>query len=85
MGRRSRRPSWDSSPPRISSFPIGQVDLLEEKLKAAEVNYTFHRYEAQHAFANETHKNPTIPVKYDATAAETAWQRTIEFLGKHLR
>ena len=66
-------------------FPIGQVDVLEEKLKAAGATYTFHRYKAQHAFANEEHENSPLPVKYDPTAAETAWQRTIEFLGKHLR
>jgi carboxymethylenebutenolidase len=66
-------------------FPIGQVDLLEEKLKAAGVNYTFHRYEAQHAFANETLENPPIPAKYDRTAAETAWERTIIFFNRHLR
>lgn len=65
-------------------FPIGGADLLEEKLKAAGVNYTFHRYKAQHAFANETIKNPTIPVKYDPAAADTAWQRTVEFFGRHL-
>jgi carboxymethylenebutenolidase len=65
-------------------FPIAQVDALEEKLKAAGVKYTFHRYEAQHAFANETALNLPIPVKYEPTAAETAWQRTLEFFDRHL-
>jgi carboxymethylenebutenolidase len=65
-------------------FPIAQVDGLEQKLEAAGVSYTFHRYHAQHAFANETMVNPPIPVKYDANAAETAWKRTLEFLGRHL-
>lgn len=65
-------------------FPIAQVDELEKKLTAAGVRYTFHRYNAQHAFANETNVNRPIPVKYDQTAAETAWQRTLEFLGQHL-
>jgi carboxymethylenebutenolidase len=65
-------------------FPIAQVDALEEKLKAAGVKYTFHRYNAQHAFANETNVNKPIPVKYDATAAETAWQRTFAFFDQHL-
>jgi carboxymethylenebutenolidase len=65
-------------------FPIGQVDVLEQKLQLAGVRYTFHRYDAQHAFANETLLNPPIPAKYNPTAAETAWQRTTEFLGKHL-
>jgi carboxymethylenebutenolidase len=65
-------------------FPIAQVDLLEEKLKAAGVAYTFHRYKAQHAFANENHKNPPMPVKYDPTAADMAWQRTLQFFQQHL-
>ena len=65
-------------------FPIAQVDALEEKLKAAGVSYTFHRYRAQHAFGNENNVNAPIPVKYDSTAAETAWQRTLAFFGQHL-
>ena len=65
-------------------FPITQIDGLEQKLKAAGVQYAFHQYRAQHAFANETMVNPPIPVKYDANAAETAWKRTLEFLGQHL-
>ncbi|MBI4888953.1 MAG: dienelactone hydrolase family protein [Acidobacteria bacterium] len=63
-------------------FPIAQVDALEQKLKAAGVAYTFHRYNATHAFANET--NPPVPVKYDQTAAETAWTRTLDFFRQHL-
>ena len=65
-------------------FPIAQVDALEEKLKAAHVKYTFHRYHAQHAFGNENNVDMPIPAKYDASAAETAWQRTIAFLKEHL-
>jgi carboxymethylenebutenolidase len=65
-------------------FPIAQVDALEEKLKAAGKPYTFHRYHAQHAFGNETIKDPPIPIKYDPSAAETAWQRTLSFFGQHL-
>jgi carboxymethylenebutenolidase len=65
-------------------FKIAQVDVLEEKLKAAGVRYTFHRYNAQHAFANENNVNPALPLKYDPTAAETAWTRTLEFFGKQL-
>jgi len=66
-------------------FPIAQVDELEKKLTAAGVQYTFHRYHAQHAFANETAVNSPIPTKYDKGAAETAWQRTLAFLGQHLK
>ena len=66
-------------------FPIAQVDALEAKLKAAGVAHTFHRYKATHAFANETHENSPLPLKYDPAAADTAWQRTVAFLATHLR
>ena len=66
-------------------FPIAQVDVLEQKLKDAGVTYSFHRYDAQHAFGNETNTNSPIAVKYDPTAAETAWTRTVAFFGQHLR
>jgi carboxymethylenebutenolidase len=65
-------------------FPIQQVDVLEEKLKAASVRYTFHRYETQHAFANEENVDSPLPLKYDPAAAEIAWQRTLEFFDQHL-
>jgi carboxymethylenebutenolidase len=65
-------------------FSIQQVDALEQKLKQAKVKCEFYRYNAQHGFANETIKNPTIPIKYDATAAELGWQRTMEFLHRVL-
>jgi len=65
-------------------FPIGNVDELEKKLKAAGARYTFHRYQAQHAFANEENVDKPMPIKYDQTAAETAWKRTFEFFDQHL-
>jgi carboxymethylenebutenolidase len=65
-------------------FKIEQVATLEEKLKEAGVRYTFHRYDAQHAFANEVPPDPNVPTKYDPAAAETAWQRTLEFFDQHL-
>jgi carboxymethylenebutenolidase len=65
-------------------FKIEQVDELEDKLAKAGVAYTFHRYDAQHAFANEVPIDPHIPTKYNPTAAETAWQRTFEFFDQHL-
>jgi carboxymethylenebutenolidase len=65
-------------------FPIQQVEGLEEKLKAAHVPYEFYRYNAKHAFANETQTNPAAPIFYDKTAAETAWARMLMFLQKHL-
>ena len=67
-------------------FPIGKADELEKKLKAAGARVEFHRYDAKHAFANETADSKKLDMlKYDPTAAETAWQRTMEFLDKHLK
>jgi carboxymethylenebutenolidase len=65
-------------------FKIEQVDQLEEKLKGAGVKYTFHRYDAGHAFASDDPIIHTIGLKKDAAAAETAWKRTLEFLDQHL-
>ena len=39
---------------------------------------TVHWYSADHAFANPT------GARYDSEDAATAWQRTVEFFGKHL-
>jgi carboxymethylenebutenolidase len=65
-------------------FPIQQIEGLEEKLKEANVQYDFHRYKAKHAFANETLKDPSAPIAYNADAAESAWSRTMTFLKQHL-
>jgi len=65
-------------------FPIASADALDQKLTAANVRHEFHRYKAQHAFANETALNKPIPIQYDATAADTAWRRTMEFFQKEL-
>ena len=65
-------------------FPIAQADALDAKLTAAKVPHEFFRYHAQHAFANETAVNMPIAVQYDATAADTAWQRTMTFFKTHL-
>ena len=65
-------------------FPIAQADGLDAKLTAANVPHEFHRYHAQHAFANETALDLPIPAKYDPTAAATAWQRAMEFFARHL-
>jgi carboxymethylenebutenolidase len=73
---------------RDEFFKIGVVDELEKKLRAAGAKFEFHRYDAQHAFANETATGDKRPVKaaeYDAKAADQAWKRTIDFFGKNLR
>src|SRR5262245_59403431 len=66
-------------------FPRSQVEGLESKFKQADVNHQFYWYNAKHAFANETNKDPNSYIYYDAEAARLAWQRTVDFLGKHLK
>jgi len=69
-----------------SFFPIATVGTLEDKLHAAGVDFEFHRYQAKHAFANETqvgaHRLPTN--EYQPDAAALAWTRTLAFLTEHL-
>jgi carboxymethylenebutenolidase len=67
-------------------FPIAKVDELEKKLRAASVKFEFHRYDAKHAFANETADSKKLaPLKHDPKAAELAWKRTLDFLAKNLK
>jgi carboxymethylenebutenolidase len=68
------------------AFPIKGVDELEQKLRSANVKFEFHRYNAKHAFANETADQRKLDMlKYDAQAADLAWRRTMEFLAKNLK
>ena len=70
---------------RDQAFPIGKVDELEKKLKAANVKFEFHRYDAKHAFANETANEKKLDMlEYNPKLAELAWKRTMEFLAKTL-
>jgi carboxymethylenebutenolidase len=68
------------------AFPIAGVDALEEKLRAAKVDYVGHRYLAHHAFANETAIGPgRIPItQYDPAWAQMAWDRSLRFFGRAL-
>jgi carboxymethylenebutenolidase len=67
-------------------FPIAKVDELEKKLKAANVKFEFHRYNAKHAFANEEADSKKLAMlKYDPAAADLAWNRTLEFLARSLK
>ena len=69
-----------------TAFPIAGVADLEKKLHDAHVKFEFHRYQAKHAFANETADSKKLDfLKYDPAAAALAWQRTMEFLARHLR
>ncbi|APZ43613.1 dienelactone hydrolase family protein [Acidihalobacter ferrooxydans] len=66
-------------------FAIEGVDALEERLKAVNVKYTFHRYVAKHAFANEEADSKNLPpLGYSPEAAALAWDRTMAFLQQHL-
>src|ERR1700733_1993783 len=68
-----------------TSLPIALVDALEKKLQQAKVSFEFHRYDAKHAFANETADSKHLDfLKYNPQAAQLAWSRTLEFLGKQL-
>jgi len=52
---------------------------FEQGLKKAGADYVHHDYEGvQHGFHNDT------TPRYDETAAELAWQRTVQFFNKHL-
>ena len=56
----------------------GMVSRFEAAMNRSGKAHTSYWYEADHAFANPT------TARYDAGAAELAWSRTLEFLGKHL-
>jgi carboxymethylenebutenolidase len=57
------------------------IPAYEEALKKAGVRYAIYVYEgAQHAFNNNT-----SPARYNAEAAQLAWERTINFLREHLK
>ncbi|WP_224362433.1 dienelactone hydrolase family protein [Hyalangium versicolor] len=66
LGHFAKQDNW-CSPDR--------VDALEKKLKSANVPSELHRYDAQHAFFNDTR-----PAVYSKPNADVAWKRTVEFL-----
>ena len=50
------------------------------------MKFEFHRYDAKHAFANETADSKKLDMlRYNPGAAATAWERTMDFLGKNLK
>ena len=56
------------------------IPAYEEALKANGVDHTIYMYDnVNHAFHNDTSE-----ARYDQTAAELAWQRTIDFFKQHL-
>jgi carboxymethylenebutenolidase len=57
------------------------IPAFEEALKKANKSYTVYIYEgAQHAFNNDT-----VEARYNKSAAEQAWSRTIAFFKEHLK
>ena len=58
-------------------FTPDKVDALEARLKEGNVTHEFYRYQAQHAFGNET------GAAYNAD--NLAWERSTEFLARHLK
>lgn len=71
---------------RDGFFPIDAVAPLEAKLSAAGVKFEFHRYDALHAFANETMLPPDCPSTnaYHPENAALALQRSLGFLRQYL-
>jgi carboxymethylenebutenolidase len=71
---------------RDGFFPIDALPALEAKLADAGVNFEFHRYDALHAFANETMLPPNCPTTnaYHPAHAALALERSLAFLAKHL-
>jgi carboxymethylenebutenolidase len=63
-------------------FPIDGVPALEKKLSDAGVRFQVYRYNAKHAFSNETAIDTGIATRYNAGATAIAWQRTLDFFGK---
>ena len=56
------------------------IPAFEDALKKSGKDYTLYMYEgAQHAFLNDTNE-----ARYNKSAAELAWGRTLEFFKKHL-
>jgi len=65
LGHYAQQDDW-CSPDRVSA--------LEQKLQRAGVPVEIHRYDAEHAFFNDTRK------VYSPENARTAWRRTVDFL-----
>jgi len=64
---------------RDNSVKPADARALIDKIKAGGGTIEAHFYPADHAFFNDT--RPTV---YDKACADLAWERTLEFLGRHL-
>ena len=65
--------NWDRG------IPPQQVDEFAAALKTAGVSAEFHRYDANHAFANPS------SARYDQKSAGDAWKKVQEFLERTLK
>jgi carboxymethylenebutenolidase len=60
---------------------IAQLPNLKDRMQTADVDFTAQVYPGcGHAFFNDSN-----PYAYDGAAAQGAWQRTLDFLGSHLK
>lgn len=64
---------------RDDSVPLDRVEAMFATMRAAGATAEHHVYEAGHAFLNDQR-----PTAYDAAAAAQAWDRTLDWLRKHL-
>lgn len=65
-------------------FTIEGVEALEKRLRAGNVAYEFHRYDAKHGFFNTGEAGQGGLGHYNPEHAETAWRRTIDFFDRTL-
>lgn len=64
---------------RDTSVKEADARALVSQIEAAGGSVEAHYYDADHAFFNDTR-----PTAYDKQSARTAWDRTLEFLRKHI-
>jgi carboxymethylenebutenolidase len=65
---------------RDTNVPEPTARELVERLSQSSAEVDAHFYEADHAFFNDTR-----PEVHDRAAADQAWNRSVDFLKKHLR
>jgi carboxymethylenebutenolidase len=62
-----------------TGIPVASVEAFRDSLQRLRKDYEIHIYpDVGHAFANPTGQN------YDADAATDAWDKTLDFLARHL-